>query len=118
MKPDCHRIKVQEELVSRPFRKPFKAKPKRPYEDSLHSSGYPMKPNEMTLRSVCLHEKDSMIRKFNFCPLPTPSAVQGLRTQCCMFESHLPLEPGLDMDKGRDRVHDGTHKVAKVVAGC
>ena len=40
---------------------------------------------------------------------------QGLRTQCCMFKSHLPLEPRLAMDKGRGRVHDGTHKVARVV---
>ena len=27
--------------------------------------------------------------------------LQGLRTQRCMFESHLPLEPRLAMDKGR-----------------
>ena len=41
---------------------------------------------------------------------------QGSRIQCCMFKSHLLLEPRLAMDKGRDREHDSTqHKVAKVV---
>ena len=89
MKPDCHRIvdtiKVQEELVSRAFRRPFKAKINHFCGDYFHTfvppfTNYPFLDNNFPKRNVSKY-----LRKYHICKL----ALQLLSLFVLSFTSQM-----------------------------